>query len=278
LKTKPQVFKAEFCGILSNRQYYYFDLRDIKKTHYFININTRQISGICYDPTTKQWTGLEKFRERGKNKFKSVSLEEEWVIKNIDKPIRDAAIKKAETDGKRFIKLPVGLGKQTVTSKDIIKNPKIVYPQYGEDTCVFSSLSSALFYLNYTDVALQIDEFKEKIMEEMFAESFENMMGKITNYIHEESYPYFRKVCSISKITPCNDFNLIEEATKKPNVLYHVVLISEDGAENHAICVIHKWIFDGNYSNARLLSQENLNDSCDSTFLGVAAGYKYIFK
>ena len=110
----------------------------------------------------------------------------------------------------------MGLGKQTVTSKDIIKNPKIVYPQYGEDTCVFSSLSSALFYLNYTDVALQIDEFKEKIMEEMFAESFENMMGKITNYIHEESYPYFRKVCSISKITPCNDFNLIEEATKNP--------------------------------------------------------------
>ena len=70
LKTKPQVFKAAFCGILSNRQYYYFDLRDIKKTHYFININTRQISGICYDPTTKQWTGLEKFRERGKTNLK----------------------------------------------------------------------------------------------------------------------------------------------------------------------------------------------------------------
>ena len=55
--------------------------------------------------------------------------------------------------------------------------------------------------------------------------------------------------------------------------------MSEDESENHAIAVVHNWIFDGNYSNARILSQENLNDTCgDSHFLGIAAGYKYIFK
>lgn len=277
-KKRQPVFTAEFCGKLEQRQYYYFDLRTIPNSHFFVNVNTRQISGICYNPKTKQWTGLEKFRERGKNKYKSVELEEEWIKKNIDELIRKAAIKKAQTDSKRFIKLPVGLGKPTITSKDIKMNPKIAYPQFGEDTCVFSSLSSALFYLDYTDVALQIDEYKETIMTEMFAESFENMMGKITNFIHDESWPYFRRVCLTTKITQCQDFNLIDEATKKPNVLYHVVLISEDGAENHAICVIDNYIFDGNYSNALKLSQENLNASCDSTFLGIAAGYKYIFK
>jgi hypothetical protein len=169
LKDKVRLFKPEFCGVLSNRQYYYFDLREIS-TKYYINVSTRQISGISYHPITKQWTGLEKYREKGRNgknpKFKKVVLEEDWVTTNIERPIIQAAIQKAKADEKRFVKLPVGLGRPFQTSKAIRKNPKIAYPQYGKDTCLFSSICSALFYLEYQDVALQIDEYKDTIMQE----------------------------------------------------------------------------------------------------------------
>jgi hypothetical protein len=277
LKQRPAVFSRDYCGIFSNRQYYYFDLREIK-THYFINVNTRQISGIYYDPLSKRFTGLEKFRERGHQKFKKVELETEWVKTNIDAVVIKAAIEKATVDQKRFIKLPVGLQREMQTLKECKRYPKIVYPQYGKDTCVFSSLSSALFYLQYEDVALQIDNFKLKIMKEEFYESFENLMGRITDYIHNDPFfGIFRKKCDRRKIIYCEKFNLIEECNKKHNVLHHVVIISKDGGENHAICVVHNLIFDGNFTNALPLSQEYLNKSCDSTYLGIASGYKYIF-
>ena len=277
LKQRPAVFKRDYCGLFSNRQYYYFDLREIK-THYYVNVNTRQISGIYYDPLSKRFTGLERFRDKGYQKFRKVELETEWVNTNIDKAVIRAAKEKAKIDQKRFIKLPVGLQRDMQTLKECKRYPKIVYPQYGKDTCVFSSLSSALFYLQYEDVALHIDDFKLKIMKEEFYESFENLMGKITDFIRNDPFfGNFRKKCERRKIIHCEKFDLIEECNKKPNMLHHVVIISKDGGENHAICIVHNLIFDGNFTNALPLSQEYLNKSCDSTYLGIASGYKYIF-
>ena len=277
LKQRPAVFKRDYCGLFSNRQYYYFDLREIK-THYYVNVNTRQISGIYYDPLSKRFTGLERFRDKGYQKFRKVELETEWVSKNIDAAVIKAAKDKAKVDQKRFIKLPVGLQRDMQTLKECKRYPKIVYPQYGKDTCVFASLSSALFYLQYEDVALHIDDFKLKIMKEEFYESFENLMGKITDFIRNDPFfGNFRKKCERRKIIHCEKFDLIEECNKKPNMLHHVVIISKDGGENHAICIVHNLIFDGNFTNALPLSQEYLNKSCDSTYLGIASGYKYIF-
>jgi hypothetical protein len=277
LKQRPAVFNKNYCGIFSNRQYYYFDMRDVA-TNYFINVSTRQICGIYYDPSSKQYTGLERFRERGHQKFKKVALETEWVRANIDKAVRTAAVTKSKADHRRFIKLPVGLGRPHQSLKETMRNPKIHYPQYGDDTCVFSSLSSALHYLQYQDVALRIDDFKLKIMKEQFDNSFENLMGRITGYIHDDKcFGSFRKQCERKKITHCANYDLIIECKKKQNVLHHVVTISQDGGENHAICVVHNLIFDGNFSNALPLSQEYLDIACNSTYLGIASGYKYTF-
>jgi hypothetical protein len=273
LKQRSPVFHPDYCGIFSNCQYYYFDMREMPN-QYFVNVSTRQISGIYYNPTVKKFIGLEKFRERGRQKYKKVELDTAWVTKNIDKKVIDAAKDQVGIDQRRFIKLPVGLGRPLQTLQKLRKNPTIVYPQYGEDTCVFSSLSSALFYLKYEDVALAIDDYKTKIM----MDSFENLMGKITEYIHgDEYFKLFRKKCDIKKITHCSKFDLIKQGQKKENILFHVVLISQDGGENHAICVVNNYIFDGNFSNALPLEQEYLNKSCDSVFLGIASGYKYIF-
>lgn len=277
LKTKPAVFNDEMCGILAHRQYYYFDLRELQKI-YYINVSTRQISGLCYQPTTKTFVGLEKYREHGNRKFRQVPLETDWVHQNFDKVVVQAAKQKAASDRNRYVKVPVGIGRPTESSKDIRNNPPIAYPQYGEDTCVFSSLSSALHYLEYQDIALQIDDLKKTLMKEKYATIFENLMGQVHAFLHDKSYPYFRKACVISKLTNCENFDLLVEASKKPKNLYHVVLRSEDGAENHAICVVNNFIFDGNYTNAKKLSLESLNTSCgDSPFDGVASGYKFIF-
>jgi hypothetical protein len=277
LKNKPAIFKPEYCGIFSHRQYYYFDMRDIR-TDYFVNVNTRQICGIYYDPSTQLFTGLEKFREKGRQKYKKVPLETEWVEKNIHPAVIKAAKSKAKLDRKQFVKLPVGLGRPIQTSKYIKNNPKIFYPQYGQDTCVFSSLSSALFYLQYEDSAYGIDSYKRKLLQNMFEESFENLMATITTHIHDHPYyNAFRKKCEIRKISNCADFDLLKECQERESVLYHVVIISKDGGENHAICVVQNWIFDGNYTNALPLSQESLNLSCDSIFEGIACGYQYMF-
>ena len=97
-------------------------------------------------------------------------------------------------------------------------------------------------------------------MKDKFHESFENLMGRITGYVHDDKYfGSFRKQCEIKKITHCANYDLIQECNKRENVLHHVVIISQDGGENHAICIVHNFIFDGNYTHALPLSQEYLN-------------------
>lgn len=277
LRNKPKVFNPDFCGIFSNRQYYYIDFREFA-TRYFVNVSTKQICGICYRPAQRQWIGLERKRETGINQYKNVELDENWVKTNVHKTVIAAAKEKAFNDDKRFIKLPIGLGRPLQTSKEIQKNPTISYLQYGEDTCVFASICSALHYLKFEDVALQVDEYKKSIMSSLYYESFENLMGKVTSFLHDKSWSYFQKICYIKKISDPDQFDLVKEATKKPNTLFHVVLFSKDGGENHAVCIVNNWIFDGNYTNARNLCQANLDASCGmSPFLGIVSGYKYIF-
>ena len=150
-------FDKEYCGNLANRQYYYFDLRELA-TKYYINVTTRQISGLLWDIDNKTFIGLEKYSA---NRNKHVILETKWVTENFEAPFIKLVKEKASTDSKRFVKLPIGKGRPLQNPpKQINNTPRIAYPQYGLDTCVFSSLSSALYYLQFEDVALQIDDLK----------------------------------------------------------------------------------------------------------------------
>jgi hypothetical protein len=268
-------FNQDFCGIFSNRQYYYFDLRSLKTT-YYVNITSRQISGLLYENETRTFIGLEKYGDKGKHR--NVSLERDWVTLNFDRAFIDMVIAKSTKEKNRFVKLPVGKGRPQQKRKDLInKTPRIAYPQYGADTCVFSSISSALYYLQYEDVALQIDNYKVKLLiakgELMI---HENIMAMVVRFINTESSEKFRKETDILKIEYPQNFDVLDHCSRKPNILYHVVIRCDDGAENHAICIVHNLIFDGNYTNALSLSRENLNACCDSVYRGIAMGYKYL--
>ena len=144
------------------------------------------------------------------------------------------------------------------------------------DTCIFSSLCSALHYLQFEDITLQVDDLKFKILKEEKNKLYQNAMGLVTQFVNSESSAYFRKDTIIQKIENSDTFDLLDHAIRKPNILYHVVICGDDGAENHAICVVNNYIFDGNYSNALRLSKKSLDAACQSNFIGIASGYKYL--
>jgi hypothetical protein len=100
LKHKPALFHPNMCGIFSHRQYYYFDLRQLCMI-YLINVSTRQISGLCYQPTTKTFVGLEKYCDKGTTKFRQVPLENDWVKENFPPVVIKAAKEKAASDSNR---------------------------------------------------------------------------------------------------------------------------------------------------------------------------------
>ncbi len=110
----------------------------------------------------------------------------------------------------------------------------------------------------------------------MFEETFENLMATITTHIHDDPYySAFRKKCEIRKISNCAEFDLLKECQERESVLYHVAIISKDGGENHAICVVQNWIFDGNYTHAWRFAQSSLDECIDSTFIGINDGYSF---
>jgi hypothetical protein len=272
-KKKMTHFHPNFCGIFSNRQYYYFDLRSLTTT-YYVNITTRQISGLMYDSEDRTFIGLEKYGDKGK--YRNVRLESDWVTLNFEQPFIDMVMEKNAKEKNRFVKLPVGKGRPQQKRKDLIKKtPRIAYPQYGADTCVFSSISSALYYLEFEDVALQIDDYKNKLIAEGKIMINENLMATVVRFINSQTTEKFRKRTDIMKIEYPHNFDVLDHCRRKPNILYHVVIRCDDGAENHAICIVHNLIFDGNHSNALPLSMENLNACCDSVFKGISIGYKY---
>jgi hypothetical protein len=100
-------------------------------------------------------------------------------------------------------------------------------------------------------------------------------MGVITNFILTKSYLEFRQLYRVKKIGNYQQFDLVKAGKASPDVLFHVVLSSEDGAENHAVCVYNNWIFDGNYTNALKLEEKWLDEVCDSKFFGIQFGYMY---
>ena len=130
--------------------------------------------------------------------------------------------------------------------------------------------------MKFEDVSIQLDDYKIEFLQNDYYERFYNIMGVVTNFIQEKAYLEFRQQYKVIKIGIKTEFDLLQEATKSPDTLYHVVLRSSDGAESHAVCIYNNWIFDGNFTNALSLTKENLTKACDSEFIGIHYGYMYI--
>ena len=262
-------------------------------TEFYINLNTTQISGLSYMQDTKSFWGLEIHLVDGKKKYKMVELKENWVRATFDQIIIKKVMENSTKERNRFAKIPIGSGtlfekennnelsssmaslNKRIDGQDI-NYPKIAYRQNGEDTCVFASIGSAIYWMEMEDVALQIDDYRRKVLTDLYQSSFENLMGLLVNFLKSECHLYFRKRYLIQKILNPSTFDLLKNAREKPNILYHVVLFADDGSANHAVAIINHWIFDGNYMHALKLSRANLDKSCKSKYIGIHNGYKYI--
>jgi hypothetical protein len=156
--------------------------------------------------------------------------------------------------------------------------PKVEFPQCDQDSCAFACLSSALYYMNYNDVALRVDNFKHEYMKDCYNRLYNKMLNQINTSIRiKENKRFTRKYC-MKKIDDPNLFDLMKEATDQQNqhTLYHVVLEGKDGSKNHSSCIVNQLIFDGNFSHALKLTVENLNHCCQSEFTKIVQGYMWI--
>jgi hypothetical protein len=158
---------------------------------------------------------------------------------------------------------------------DISTNPPVVFQQKDLDTCAFSSLSSALFYMGFTEEALQLHSFGQDwtINNEKYVEK---TLESIVQFIPKSStFNYFRSRYTPHKIK--NKYNIFEKV--RENEIRLIVLIMSDNTENHAVTVVNNFIFDANCTNALPLSLEGLDCCCgvDANYVGVSRGYHWKF-
>ena len=90
------------------------------------------------------------------------------------------------------------------------------------------------------------------------------------------AFKSFNKKYQPVRIRDPKAFDLIANALRDPNVLYHVVISGDDGSSNHCICVYNNFIFDGNYTKAWRFSKKSLYQCLNSDYAGIECGYMYL--
>jgi hypothetical protein len=143
---------------------------------------------------------------------------------------------------------------------------------FGENSCVFSSLISALHYLNdykmrdllteYVATSLCYKKMRavsESKSRDAFASKLMNQKGKYKSCLME-------------------NFNIFENRSMWPTLC---ILHSSDGGLSHAVTVVDNYIFDSTTYRAMLINRENLDWCCstdyyEACFVGVYKAYRFI--
>jgi hypothetical protein len=143
---------------------------------------------------------------------------------------------------------------------------------FGENSCVFSSLISALHYLNdykmrdllteYVATSLCYKKMRavsESKSRDAFASKLMNQKGKYKSCLME-------------------NFNIFENRSMWPTLC---ILHSSDGGLSHAVTVVDNYIFDSTTYRAMLINRENLDWCCgtdyyEARFVGVYKAYRFI--
>jgi hypothetical protein len=211
----------------------------------------------------------------GKERQSVVQLENEWCKITFEEDLLEYCKEKANNEVNRFIKVPIGLARETVYLKELKHNPKIQYLQNNLDTCVFASLASAVHYMNFHDLALKIKEYEQYYIDHKFEMKYEKIMSILNDKIGYMNEKLFYKQYHLKKIHNPENVDIIEEGKNNPSTLYHVVIKGDDLSQNHCISIYNNWIFDGNIYNTMNLEKKYLNLSVNCNYIGSVSGYKY---
>jgi hypothetical protein len=253
-------------------QVYYFDMT-LFSEKYYLNTNDNQISGIAYNTIEQTYYGLEKLDV---DNVLHVELEEEWVEKNFPDDFLTVVKEKASTDLNKFIKVPVGHAKPTMSPECIHKNPTIKFLQDGKDNCVFSSIASATFFLGYEDLAYKIMSFEHTFAHSNFDPKYKSLLGVVSRKLCSLDCRTFNRDYQLRRIKFPQKFDLVRSAKENPTSIYHVVIRGADCSINHCVSIVNNYLFDGNYTNAWGLNYESLKQCLDSDFVGIEHGYMHV--
>ncbi len=203
-------------GVLNYPQYYYFDMTSFGEQQYYINVTNNQLSGIRYDENEKRFFGLERHEDKQKDGtvknvlIQDIPLEQEWVERFLPTDFLKCVKEKATLDNNKYLKCPVGNAKETFTPDYLKMNPKIQYMQNGNANCIFTSLASALYYMKFESLSMNVIELQKKFQNTSFDFSVGNLHREVNKKVYSIGCRDFNRAYTMRRIKCPEKFNILE--------------------------------------------------------------------
>lgn len=257
-------------GIVGKKQVYYWKFG--KDDKYAWNQTTSQISMMRWDEGRQQFLGKEWCKILGEKK--TTNLEPKWVDENfpgIGEKLKEFATK---FNVPRYFEVPLANGRHSDDELENPDNPKIKYYQNDNKSCCFYSLCSSLDYLNYNDEAKRLRKYRDYFFKKEYLNNFFQIDFCIIEHI-KCTNEYLKLQANFEIIKIEQDYDIFETDVNVCDIRL-LVLAGEDGSENHAVCIIDKYIFDSNCKYALDFNIEGLNECCSGkNFHHIVRGFHF---
>ena len=226
----------------------------------------QEIQHVRYVPRNKK-RNIEAHFE-GLSNGEKVNLTDEFIKANFEEKFIKEIVtmtKQCHNNKPIFCPLPPGRSRGTGYKYDqrYIQNKTNIPVNYmqrkGEDSCLVSSLASALHYIGTTHT--------NKAILKQYADTLHGKRHSIINRINtwklcfktlHEMHPYFLNRALRHN---AHRWDILNNA---PNHLVSVVLLGSDGKKDHSVAVVGDLLFDSNFEFAVKLCKDTL-DLCCST-------------
>ena len=245
-----------------------------------IELDTRKIVKIMFEPPKPQPTPTKKRKlPKGKNKNKSVYpgrygvklsdgeveiRQEAELIQLFGLTFINHLKQKTIKYGINWYGVPIGaVMDRPALTQEIIKQlnlrkespPEIRYKQGNQDTCVFSSCASAMFYANELEVAQKLHEFRVPLRQDYNNRTYSEVgrLMCIIKKIFSRKFQWRRLKENYPILTGGRDGGLDR------NSICTILVESDDGSCNHAVTIFNNWIFDSNEDHAIPFCAAGLN-------------------
>ena len=166
----------------------------------------------------------------------------------------------------RWMFVPLGYNSNAtnVGTSHLKLNIPIQYPQGEQKSCLYSSVASALWYMEYNDIAATII----KKMTPWIGQSAEAQWQGLQRLLESNNNSIYFTKFNFSrgkKRLPKNKLDVQELRRGHPNSfdLHAVSLIGSDGGISHAIAVVDGLIFDSSSMHAMELHRSCLDWCCN---------------
>ena len=257
-------------GKLKTPQVYYWKFT--ANDQYDWNQTKTQISMMKWDIAQEAFIGKEW--DPNLEKKNNIVLRSDWIDKNF--PGLGTKLKEFATIATvpRFFEVPLANGRLPDINSNNFDNPIIRYHQTDKKSCCFYSLCSAFDYLLLIEEGKRLRKFRDLFLKKYYYDNFFQIDYFIINHISRiKAYLNIQKNYIINKIE--ENYEILDNNVGSYDIRL-VVLAGYDGSENHAVCIVDKYIFDSNCKNALDFNIEGLNECCSgSDFHHIVRGYHF---